>query len=1068
LNRIKHASSLSVSGALSQFGHSPSPPNSQYIHLSDIPATLFTSPDNIDSSFDIWLQIPIPNVLHRSDIRQALAKALEELPDPEISLEVTYASHQVYLPIWILDLWPGLGTLVSHCHEWASARSNLFHIASTSLETDSLVQELRYQRGSAVSRHRILPLDIMISEGTVRELLIPVHRPSHWALLYTDLVTREYVYIDSLNPNTNYVPPSVINPVITWLSEILNRDIMLHPGTRPFPLGEQSDSHSCGVAVLSSIAHYVLGGEFVPWSQHCAKAHRLRWVLTLLDLTRNQTTGSDAHTPFDVDPSDFEDEDFTTEVVFDDAYMLHTPSCTPPVLDLTFNSPKSIVDSLSDSEHSSLVAASTPCHPSAPKRPLVQSKLPFKPISRSEWRVQESRHYHERQEENQREADQLKLAKEKKKMRNREHDRARKRVQRAHQKALRSALLAKGKSKHVDASEGDSQGNRSPSKRSGYQGTTGGTDGTSVHRVNWTNQLIWPQIERTAVAVGYPWSPVEIVRRLRLLDPNTFATLRPQRISQWRDHHFPTVLRWTESHMRSIKAGDYPTRANTGRTGVLQNYPDVVRNIKNRLLDLRKAGVALDIDTIRGYMSGVIHHAIPTAFTQSDKSGRVFRCSREFVRSFLRRNLAWSLRKATCAAQKHPSNVDTVLLHAFLRFARIVRDEEVPAVCIVNADQTQVVYNAGSHSTWNTLGERQVHVLGVQEKRAFTLLVAASNSGDLLPFQAIYGGKTARSLPDANARGFSEARRLGFLLDYSGSDTYWSTQSTMQRFVSLILAPYFRAQIKQHNLPSSQRCIFQIDCWSVHRSAEFRGWMATDYPWIIILYVPGGCTGLFQACDVGLQRVLKLAIRQAAHNDVVDETLADLESGTPPEAVVNDQRLHTLRNRSIDWILRGFHSINRPDIVQKAFRLCSVPGTLFNLSYESLASRDARQAILTLATTDPATYAEIMAGAYLSSVQESAEEISATDGDIGDVVEPVEVEADLNHTVEEVAVFVLAANTAIEAAEPLDNTSELGSELESDDESAYMQPLAATVSTTRSGRATRLSSRYCGQDWLTH
>jgi hypothetical protein len=178
----------------------------------------------------------------------------------------------------------------------------------------------------------------------------------------------------------------------------------------------------------------------------------------------------------------------------------------------------------------------------------------------------------------------------------------------------------------------------------------------------------------------------------------------------------------------------------------------------------------------------------------------VFQCSRQFVRTFLHRNLGWSVRKATRTAQKHPANVNTVLLHAYLRFARLVRDEDIPASCIVNADQTQVVYNTGSSSTWNPSGERQVHVLGTEEKRAFTLLVAGSLSGSVLPFQAIYSGKMSRSLPDANALGVSEARQLGFLLDFSGSDTYWSTQSTMQHFVSLILAPYFRRQIEQQIL----------------------------------------------------------------------------------------------------------------------------------------------------------------------------------------------------------------------------------------------------------------------------
>jgi len=38
-------------------------------------------------------------------------------------------------------------------------------------------------------------------------------------------------------------------------------------------------------------------------------------------------------------------------------------------------------------------------------------------------------------------------------------------------------------------------------------------------------------------------------------------------------------------------------------------------------------------------------------------------------------------------------------------------------------------------------------VAGTEEKRAFTLVVGVSASDDVLPFQAIYKGKTSLSLP---------------------------------------------------------------------------------------------------------------------------------------------------------------------------------------------------------------------------------------------------------------------------------------------------------------------------------
>ncbi|KAG8786823.1 hypothetical protein FRC12_016211 [Ceratobasidium sp. 428] len=79
---------------------------------------------------------------------------------------------------------------------------------------------------------------------------------------------------------------------------------------------------------------------------------------------------------------------------------------------------------------------------------------------------------------------------------------------------------------------------------------------TMPSRVNWAHPLLWSQINNTAHSVGAPWSPTEIVRRLQQHNPTTFASLRPQRISQWRDSTFPNELRWKDSTLRAVERGN--------------------------------------------------------------------------------------------------------------------------------------------------------------------------------------------------------------------------------------------------------------------------------------------------------------------------------------------------------------------------------------------------------------------------------------------------------------------------------------------------------------------------------
>jgi hypothetical protein len=75
----------------------------------------------------------------------------------------------------------------------------------------------------------------------------------------------------------------------------------------------------------------------------------------------------------------------------------------------------------------------------------------------------------------------------------------------------------------------------------------------------------------------------------------------------------------------------------------------------------------------------------------------------------------------------------------------------------------------------------------------------------------------------------------------------------MRSFVDNILAPYFDNKKLKLHLPPCQKVLWQINVWSVHRSNEFRNWMKEYHPWIILDFVPGGCTGVHQPCDVGIQ-----------------------------------------------------------------------------------------------------------------------------------------------------------------------------------------------------------------------
>lgn len=70
--------------------------------------------------------------------------------------------------------------------------------------------------------------------------------------------------------------------------------------------------------------------------------------------------------------------------------------------------------------------------------------------------------------------------------------------------------------------------------------------------------------------------------------------------------------------------------------------------------------------------------------------------------------------------------------------------------------------------------------------------------------------------------------------------------------------------------------------------------MKSRYPWIVVLYAPGGCTGLVQPCNVGIQRPLKHAMQQTAHEHIVRKTREKLEAGADAATITLEKRIGVL------------------------------------------------------------------------------------------------------------------------------------------------------------------------------
>ncbi|KAJ7281126.1 hypothetical protein C8J57DRAFT_1027584, partial [Mycena rebaudengoi] len=95
-----------------------------------------------------------------------------------------------------------------------------------------------------------------------------------------------------------------------------------------------------------------------------------------------------------------------------------------------------------------------------------------------------------------------------------------------------------------------------------------------------------------------------------------------------------------------------------------------------------------------------------------------------------------------------------------------------------------------------------------------------------------------------------------------------------------------------------------IDIYPVHIGEEFRTFVFDEYPFIILIFVPGGCTGVFQPADVGLQCIAKHILKQDSLSYLVDFFTAQTSKGIAPADIKFPNSLPVLRNATVRSLVK--------------------------------------------------------------------------------------------------------------------------------------------------------------------
>ena len=136
--------------------------------------------------------------------------------------------------------------------------------------------------------------------------------------------------------------------------------------------------------------------------------------------------------------------------------------------------------------------------------------------------------------------------------------------------------------------------------------------------------------------------------------------------------------------------------------------------------------------------------------------------------------------------------------HTYLtQVSGMVKVHKILSELVINWDQAGVNLIPSQNWTMEQQGSSRVEIAGINNKRQITLTLAGSMSGELLPLQFLYQGKTTRHRQYSYPPGF----------DVWHTPNHWANKETTIRFISNVILPYVKDIRAKNNTPDQEALV---------------------------------------------------------------------------------------------------------------------------------------------------------------------------------------------------------------------------------------------------------------------
>ena len=213
-----------------------------------------------------------------------------------------------------------------------------------------------------------------------------------------------------------------------------------------------------------------------------------------------------------------------------------------------------------------------------------------------------------------------------------------------------------------------------------------------------------------------------------------------------------TVRGWVKHYRKELVA----TRVNlTGHVAGVSELPekkrgrpllvseDIEDQVKEYIREIRVSGGVVNTAITLAAAKGIVLGKVANMLAEN---GGYLDLTRDWAKRLLSR-MGLVKCKATTVLKITPKEFADLWEQYLDDIETISKIEAIPKEMIINWDQTAVKYVPVSDWTKEVKGAKRVHIAGTDDKRQLTATLTVTASGEMLPAQMIYGGKTPACLP---------------------------------------------------------------------------------------------------------------------------------------------------------------------------------------------------------------------------------------------------------------------------------------------------------------------------------